>query len=391
MKRYVVILFVFSLCLSIFSFAKDRIVKVEINGNIQTQKFVVLNLLGYTKNMNLNIDALERGQNALLSSGLFSDVYMSLKATGDDYVLVVNLKENPHLFPLMDLEKGIGVQNNDIFGLGLRAYGSVRLFNISPFKLLWGGYSLGVDSSSLFGTSFAFKLEYSNLKDLWWKMPTQAFFYDRQSFEFGIGYKWKTNKIMLTYEDENSTSTTNLGKSTNVKFVSFTLNHVRNLADSQNRSYWEWNVNLEHGLNIDYTTASLNVENYYRMIAQIYLLTRSYSVFNGANTPFMFKRYFGQTNNLKGYDLRNFSATFMSLWEEKLGIPLTTSLKISKSPKLTFLTPEIISQVAFLNDENLSLDNFKLSLGIGIKMKTPIGVVEPEIFLGKALEFYLEF
>ncbi len=391
MKRYVVVLFVFSLCLSIFSFAKDRIVKVEINGNIQTQKFVVLNLLGYKKNMNLNIDALERGQNALLSSGLFSDVYMSLKATGDDYVLVVNLKENPHLFPLMDLEKGIGVQNNDVFGLGLRAYGSVRLFNISPFKLLWGGYSLGVDSSSLFGTSFALKLEYSNLKGLWWQMPAQAFFYDRQSFEFGIGYKWKTNKIMLTYEDKNSTSTTNLGKSTNVKFVSFTLNHVRNLADSQNRSYWEWNVNLEHGLNIDYTTASLNVENYYRMIAQIYLLTRSYSVFNGANTPFMFKRYFGQTNNLKGYNLRNFSATFMSLWEEKLGIPLTSSLKISKSPKLTFLTPEFISQVAFLSDENFSLDNFKLSLGIGIKMKTPIGVVEPEMFLGKALEFYLEF
>ena len=390
MKKYLVIFFLLLFSLSFLAFAKDRIVGVEVKGNTTTKKFVVLNLLDYTKNMKLDIDALEISQNALLNSGLFSDIYMDLKPTGDDYILVVNLKEKAHFIPVIDLEKGVGIENNDLFGLGVGMYGTLRFFNLSPFSVFWGGYTVGMSSPRAFGTHFSFKAEYGDLKNLYWQAPAKSFYYDSQGFTVGLGYEWDAGNLFMASYMSKTNSSTNLSQAdSNVNSISFVLKHISYFGEG--RSYLKWNAGLERGVNEDFTTLNLDMRYYYRIIAQIYTLTRSYSVYNGENTPLMSKYYFGQTSDLKGYDLREFSTPFMSLLEERIGVPFTSSFKISKSSQMTFLTPEIILQGAFIKSEEFSLNDFKFSIGIGIKFKTPVGSLEPELFFGKSLKFYLEF
>jgi hypothetical protein len=390
MRKIVVFLLMFSMLFVVSIFAKDKIVGVDVVGNTTTQKFVILNLLNYTKGMKLDVSALERAQNDLLDSGFFSDVYMSLNSSGDNYILVVNLKEKTHLSPLIDLEKGVGVKDNDIFGLGVGMYGTVRFFNVSPFSVFWGGYSIGMDSLRTFGTHFPFNVEYGDLKKLYWQTPDKSFYYDLKIFSIGSGYTWDNeNRIMLTYAKKSFASTNISSDASIVETLSFEIKYASSRDES--RSRWWLDANSEKGINMDFITGSLDIKNRYRIIAQIYALSRFYATFNGENTPFMCKYYFGQTSNLKGYDLREFSAPFMSLLEERIGIPLTSTFEISKSPKLTFITPEMILQSAFVSGESVSLNNFKFSIGVGLKFSSPIGDIETELFFGKSLKFYFEF
>ncbi len=375
-------LFLAIVMFSLSIFAQDRIVDVKVNGNLQTSECVVLNLMNYKENMKVDLNAISKAQDALLNSGLFSDVYMSLNASGSNYILVVDLKEKNHLFPKIDLEKGVGVEDDDLFGLAIGGYANLRFFNLSPLEVFYGGYSMGLNSAHILGTPFSFNLSFDNSKKLWWQRSSNGFYYNSTTFNVGGGYNVANFSLMANYIYETSSSS-------NVSSVSAISLNVKNLPQIQDvRTYWLWEANIEHGLNATYTNVSVDIENYHRIVMQIYAQSRIYSVFNMGDAPFNRKLYFGQSNDLKGYDQREFYAPFMALLEMKLGVPFTLSFGLSKSFKVNFFTPELILQTAFISDGNLSLENFKPSIGFGIKFNTPFGVVEPEVFFGKEFGFY---
>ena len=384
MKKTILFLSIVLFSLSIF--AQDRIVGVKVKGNLQTQKCVVLNLMNYRENMKVDLDAISKGQDALLNSGLFSNVYMSLDASGSDYVLIVDLKEKKHLYPTIDLEKGVGIENNDLFGLAVGGYVSLRLFNLSPFETFFGGYSVGLNSSHAFGTPFSFDLNFNKLEKLWWQRVSDGFYYNSTTFNVGIGYSNTNFSFMTNYIYETISSTS----ASSVKTISLSMGNSNSPQIQDARTRWLWRANIEHGLNATYTSVSVDVENYHRIVMQIYTQSRIYSVFNVGDALFNRKLYFGQSDNLKGYDQREFDAPFMTLFEMKLGVPFTLSFGLSKSFKMNFFTPELILQTAFISGENTGLENFKPSIGLGIKLNTPFGVVEPEVFFGKEFGFYFD-
>ncbi len=373
MKKMAIFLFIMMVASLYFP---QKIVGLKVNGNDQTRAFVIENLVGYRYAMPVNIDELEKGQQKLLNSGLFSSVYMNLEASGDNYVLIVDVREKPHLLPYFDVEKGLGLKNEDLFGLNLTGRASLRFFNLSPFKFFWGGYSLELSSLRALGTPFSVDVEYSDLKNLYWQDEHEKFDYSLSSLAVGAGYTWPSNNIILSYMFRK---VPNKFSSSSV-FLKFTHTEC---GDS--RELWNWDFDLEHALNSSYTTARLNVKRYYRIIAQIYSLTRFCAVYNGGKIPFLAAYHFGGVQNLKGYDLREFYKPIMALAEERIGVPLTMGLKISKSPNLTFVAPEAIGQIAFIEDEG-----FKLSVGLGIKFTTAFGNFEPEFFYGKKFAFYFE-
>ncbi len=373
-KLYVVItILVFSIS---FGFS-EKIVGFKVNGNVQTRTFVVKNLVGYAPGMKVDLDKLEKAQERLMNCGLFSNVFMNLEATGDDYILVIDVREKPHVLPYVNLDKGVGVRDNDLFGLNLSAYASIRFFNLLPFKLFWEGYSLGVNSLRMLGTPFSMDLEYSSLKKLQWQDENESFDYNLDSFKAGIGYTWGENNVSSAYLSKNVVNKFSVSS----VLLSFTHKSYGDLRESYN-----WKIEFEHGLTMDYNTFSFDLKRYYRIIAQIYSSTRFLALYNSGEVPFVSRKYLGGIQNLKGYDLREFSAPFMALVEERIGMPLTKTFKISKSPALNFLTPEAITQLAFVES-----NGFKLSVGFGLKINTSFGAMEPEIFLGKKFAFYFEY
>ena len=389
MKKVILsLIFIFLFSLSIF--AANSIVSVQVQGNTCTKKFVILNLMNYKKGMKVDIDKLAAAQTALESSGLFSNVYMSLKAaSNDNYVLVVSVEEKNHVSPLFDLEKGIGVEESDLFGFGIKAKAFLRCFRFSPFELFLGGYSIGLSSRRAFGTPFSFELRHSELKKLPWTTPNSNFQYNLLRTTTGMGYMLNENAgimIRYVYEDISTPTTTHF----TVNALSLEI-RVYPVQNENNRNYTWWELYVEHGMNnINYTVGTANVEFYHRIIGQIYFRSRLYGVLNYGNVPFTRKIYFGDTYNLKGYDTREFGAPLMLLSTLRIGMPLTSTFGISKSPELTTYTPELISQLAFVKRGNFGLESFKPSIGLGLKINTPFGNFEPEIFYGKKLELYLE-
>lgn len=377
------------LFLSMSIFAVNTIVGVQIKGNISTKKFVILNLMGYTKGMKVNIDKLANAQNVLMSSGLFSNVYMNLKATNDNYILVVSVEEKNHISPIFDIEKGIGIKENDLFGFGIEGKASLRCFNLSPLEAFFGGYSFELSSKRTFGTPFSFEAAFSDLKRLLWSDSQSKFYYDLMRTTTGVGYMLNENLgFMLDYIRESVSASTTV--QFDVDAISLNV-HDHPIQTESKRTYMWWNLYLERGLsNTEYTVGSVDASSHYRIIGQIYFHSRFYGVLNLGNVPFTRKFYFGDTYNLKGYDVKEFDSPFMLLAEMKVGVPLTSAFRISKSPELSVYTPELISQLAFVSSESVGLKSFKPSIGLGVKINTPFGVLEPEVFLGKEFGFYLE-
>ncbi len=377
------------LLLSISVFAVNSIVAVQIRGNTSTKKFVILNLIGYTKGMKVNIDKLAMAQNILMSSGLFSNVYMNLKATNDNYVLIVSVEEKNHISPIFDLEKGIGIRENDLFGLGIESEVSLRCFNLSPFKIFLGGYSFSLSSQRTFGTPFSFKVAFSDLKKMWWSDPWSEFYYDLTRTTAGIGYMLNGDLgfiVSYTHEDVSTSTTAQLS----VNAISLNI-HDYPVQTEGKRTYTWWNLYLERGFdNIKYTVGAVNANLYHRIIGQIYYRLGVYGALNLGDAPFTRKLYFGDTYNLKGYDSKEFDSHFMLLLETRIGVPLTSSFGISKSPELSVYTPELIPQLALIGYKNITLESFKPSIGLGVKINTPFGIFEPEVFYGKELGFYFE-
>ena len=385
MKKAILFLSIVLFSLSIF--AQDRIVGVKINGNLRTQKCVVLNLMNYKEGMKVDLNAISKAQDALLNSGLFSDVYMSLDASGNNYILVVDLEEKNHFSPFMDLKKGVGIEDDDLLGLAIGGHVSLRFFNLSPFKMFLGGYSVGLNSIHVFGTPLSFNLSFDNLKKLYWKRLNDVFYYNSTTFNADIGCKMANLSFMANYVHE-TISSSNISSVSSVGAISLKIENLPQIQDA--RTYWLLEANIEHGLSATYTNVSVDIENYHRIVMQIYAQSRIYSVFNMGNAPFNRKLYFGQSDNLKGYGEREFDSPFMALFEMKLGVPFTFPLGLSKSFKLNFFTPEFILQTAFISDGNFDLGYFKPSVGFGLKLKTPFGNLEPEIFFGKEFGFYFE-
>ena len=377
------------LILSLSVFATNRIVNVQIQGNTFTKKFVILNLMSYKKGMKVNVDELAKAQNILMSSGLFSNVYMNLEATNDDYVLVVSVEEKNHISPIVDLVKGVGIKESDLFGLGVQGEASIRFFNLSPFEIFAGGYSLDLSSQRAFGTPFSFEIALSNLKKMQWITSQSKFQYDLARKTVGAGYVLSENSgFMANYIHENVSISAS--EQFAVDAVSLDI-YDRPIQMQNKRTYAWWNLHLEKGINgTKYSVFTLDGNLYHRMIGQVYYQARLYGVLNLGNAPFTRKIYFGDTYNLKGYDTKEFDLPFMLLFETRIGVPLTSSFEISKSPELSLYTPELIPQIAFMNYKNISLESFKASIGLGVKINSPFGVFEPEIFFGKELGFYLE-
>ncbi len=418
MKRQLFFLVLFGF-ICILSFSAEQIIRFQVKGNEKTRDFVVAQLVGYKPGMALDIEHLYLGKRNLENSGYFEDVYISVVPEGDDYGLVVTVKETSTFYPYFGPMMAIGVGDRNLLGLGIDTYAGIRFLrfdgDIWGFlprpQLFWGGPVGGMTIPRVLGSPIDLGIRGFLFREVPWYQ--ESFFKTLNRLTLSFAYHLEPSALILQFLYESATLRTDDGESVLIhseelsdgffigpdRFSSIMVGIGYRFGDSSNYERLRRNLFGDVFLDLGYTwnpydeyssffsRFSTQINYYYRIIAQLFVLSETNIAVTPFGAPPVTQQYFpGQViwQDLEFNPRHYVEQTF------RIGIPLTGTFGLAPTLDMAVFTPKLYLKGILGDSEVLGA-----AVGIGFHWKTPIGIsLEPQVFLRERaplIQFSLEF